>query len=1239
MAGDGESLFGTVASKGIDLVLGPVGDIVASVAKLALQHYLDPRTAPPQHLRLARELRLAQLVALEHVRLAHENAIAELSMREGADERAYGDAVKGYVEQRRKWYTDSLLDVESLDDQDVADLMRWAAGHIQHATGAQRSGKPGDPRPPDGGRAQSPRQRSEQQMLKALRDELQTDAAHHFERFFLRDGTGWYAKWTTSFQNRVDDDRALADQLAQAQNASLLIQGDRLEQLLLLVLDRLPPPVTSHPLPRPFDFSRLIEAKTRHFFGRDRLIAMVERWIDDPSAREQVMLLHAPFGVGKSALMAELCRRRLQRQGAATVVHFCRWDQESTLDPGNIVRSIAAQFARNLPAYAAHLSHDPGARALLEERAASDGSGSAVSALAAWEGGVLRPLAQLHGVLAVPPGVVHVLLVDGLDESSERTSAREGDSLLALIGKAARGQLPPWLRVIVASRPDGGQLFARRADFRFVNLLDPAFTDQLVDLRGFIESRCTTLAAPGGPLSPPALQLLGHTPDQLVEAILSVSDGLFLVAEQVFDFIESRDFSPTALAQLLDRVRPVPGIESFLDWSFHERVRRQGHDVALTRDVLGVIAAARDPLPAEAVAAVLARSGHGRHEAATVRAVLLSLGGLVVDRPPASQEDLGGWTFAHKSIEEWLDPQTPVNRMDGRRPAGVYSIDRTGSLRRIEACCLSAAHGEGTVPEFRPYLSTWGVAHLLEGGQLAGAVSLLAWQLDEMQDPRRPHSAYREQEAQVIEQLRLRFRRLDEQPTRTDAELARLDRRALQQVLRAREYETGKYQPLIRALAQYHGEQWEAIRDGLLRHDDDLVLRNDIGVAMARAWHAAPAAAAQALWQQILSLSEASEGSPQREVAGYAVKHICQRIDPEPPWWQAEEVLQPLRSLLARYAASGSATDRMVASEALLALAVQGEDVRSWVPPEVERFWHPAWPNQQAEVDAIQVLLASGRELETPSPAQSTVLAQQALAARLGRALGNHALFGPGAALGEQQALRETLWPMSHQQCGKDYVGDALQALHGLGERPEGFAFDLVQLLMLHPLWDIGEVGSNLLADLVKRSQGRRMTWVDALMATDDAHWRLRYGAVDAAFTAGAVDGYAKFCDVVVRAGMSDDARDPYHRVRGICADDLHAYLKQLDSDRRRAALAPGQPLALLLQHWLRTADDIWLLEYLHAVMHLLGTGRQQLPEVVASLLQVELAAALPQDAGRPFHELERDEFLKRVELARAARR
>jgi len=59
------------------------------------------------------------------------------------------------------------------------------------------------------------------------------------------------------------------------------------------------------------------------------------------------------------------------------------------------------------------------------------------------------------------------------------------------------------------------------------------------------------------------------------------------------------------------------------------------------------------------------------------------------------------------------------------------------------------------------------------------------------------------------------------------------------------------------------------------------------------------------------------------------------------------------------------------------------------------------------------------------------------------------------------------------------------------------------------------------------------------------------------------------------------------------------------------------------------------LLEYLHALMHMLALQRPALPEVANALMPATLAEALRVDAMCPFYELSGDQFLERVEARR----
>jgi len=1229
---DEEGLFNKAVSALVDHCTDLLGGFVSERLKSHAEKLTDRLTAwhsaPPEFFDLTIELRRTQLEALHYVRDRHLEVLRATGLGapdgKAADDHSFNETLSAFLDKRWQWFGDRAIDASALTDSDRADLLRWSVNLVGACADAGTAGR---------------RAASEALMLRTLAAEFGQPIPVRFEQLFrgnANPNSGWHGKWMANLQDRIRKNPELSTQLLLAQGAAALGQIDHLTSLANEILARLPSTETTDlfALPAPDVFGSVIEEKTKDFYGRERLIAEIEAWMRDPRPAEQVMLIHAQLGVGKSALMAELCRRRTAQYPRATVVHFCRWDQEDSLEPAHIVRNIAAQFARNIAAYGAELGRNQALKAVLDEKSALE------DPVSAWQRGVVAPLRELRAGDAPGAHETHVVLVDGLDESAERSRTRGGEPLLSLIAKAARGQLPTWLRVVLASRPDQ-QLFARRSDFRFVDLQDGPASDNHQDLRGYVAQRRDALFERLGAASTRALMdQLQRTPEGLVDEVTAMSDPLFLVAEQVFRFIDSADFTPKALGELLNRARVVPGIDSFLEWSFNERVRRQGYSASDVRDVLGVIAAAHDPLPPEAIAAVLAAGGAAQ-SVEHVSAILRALSGLVVERHNADDDRPEGCTFAHKYIEEWLDPQSKQSRGEGRPLAGDYAVRRVTSRQRIEAHCLALSQRRSPGKEagsFAHYFERWGIEHLLDADHVAAAVRLLAELLSQLpQHPPRDgyEDACRTKEARVLERLDQLFRDADAGDG-GGAELRSLESRALRQVLQEREYETGKYESVIRALVQFHPLHWPDMRSQLLRKDEDLVFRSDIGVAMAKAWHAARRDSAEQgrLFDDIGTLADAPEGSAQREIAGYAIKHICQRIEPE-PWWKA--VAPALKPMIERSARSPSPTDRMVAGEALLALAVQGVAVFEWVPADVAGFWQPYWPNLCGDIDAIRVLL-SQRAGTAPgsAPALATVLQQHRLADQLAKRLQSDPLLDIGGALCTVKDLSDAIWPQAHQQCGKSVFDAALDPLAGIADEPNGFAFDLVRVLMLHPLWDVTECGANLLADLIKHCRDKPlMSWIDALLDSDVAHWRLRYGAVDAAYTAGRVDGHAKFIQAVLKAGYSDSQSDPYGRVRGICCDDLNAYMKDLDGEQRRALLAPDRPLGALVRHWLETADDVWLLEYLHALMHMLALQRPALPEVANALMPATLAEALRVDAMCPFYELSGDQFLERVEARR----
>lgn len=968
--------------------------------------------------------------------------------------------------------------------------------------------------------------------------------------------------------------------------------------------------------PEAQNFSGYAQAKRAGFFGRGSLQALVDDWLR--AGEHRVLMLLAPFGVGKTAFMAQL-EERFRSAGYTTIVHYCRFDEQETLQPGRIVQSLATQFAQQMPAYRDAVLADREAQRCIAQAIADP--------RAAWSRGVVDMLRALPA----PEGPGHLILVDGLDESLELhhgQDKRQG-SLLDLVLGAASGRLPGWLRVVISSR-DVELLGPQRGALSYVDMLGPHAAANEQDLRDYIRSRL-----PDSPLAA-LLPAVGLSEEAFVGQLVGLCDGKFLLAHYVFQEAWAGGLDAGSMRRLLAGDGTLSGMDVFYQNTFERRVARTGLDVRKTVAVLGQVAVALDPLPAEAIASVLAGLQVDRSD---VHAVVEAFSGLL------RHDAAGGITFDHFSIEQWLDPFRPEGRLggrDGRPKAGRFAIERAMSLQRLQAHCAAQAARPAPLAQagsFGRYLQRYGVVHLLDAGALAPALSLLValFRAQERQPPRLL-------EAQVIDAIDQALARFDSGGHDEASTLLRgLSSEHMMQLLQTRDYQTGKFEPVIRGLVQFHAQTWQDIQPRLLAQgDEDLVLRDDIGVAYAEAWHSSAGAEQQRLLAEIEAMATDAADDDRREIAGYALKHICQRLDPQ-PWWR---VIEPtLRRLVAGFAASASEGDRMVAGEILLALALQGEPVTGdgWVADA--GFWRPVWPNLAVDVAAIHVALGErpeGPDAEArlgPLVMQELASAwqQQALADALTERLLDDPLFSKADGEATLQRLYDVVLSQAQQQADKTALGDAFAALERLVDRVEhrGLLSDLVRRLMLHPLWDVTESASNLVSDLIQRQAPRGDRWwlVDALVEADPALWRLRYGGVDAAFTAGAVHGYARFRAALLK--MKDDC---HCRVRGICVDDLRAWVRpsraagrHTDSAHRRRILRDPE-IAQLVQRWLTEADDSWLLEYLYLLLHDIACQEPKDLPLVRQLMPASLSRWLQLDGSRPFYLLDRQTFLERME-------
>ncbi|MBK9084692.1 MAG: DUF4062 domain-containing protein [Sterolibacteriaceae bacterium] len=417
-----------------------------------------------------------------------------------------------------------------------------------------------------------------------------------------------------------------------------------------------------------WDFSAYMAHKGKDFVGRSWLFRDIDAWLAQPAPR--ALLIRADFGVGKSAIMAELIRRN--PAGAIVGWHFCQHDTQDTLNPVTFVRSLAAQFATALPGY----------RTLVEAEAAlQDGLDRAGEDPAStFEAAIVAPLARIE-----PPNGPRLLVVDALDEALEFDAAagqRHGSIIRLLANKA--GRLPDWLRLLVTSRNNPDVI--RPLSTFGLKEIDAENIANQADLRDYALLRCMR--------EPLATRLCetNRSAEDIADLLRDKSLGKFLYTIRALDDLENGNISPDDLAGL------PPGMDSFYLDAFERRFARAGRNYNEARDLLGVLALAKEPLPLATLAEIL-----GQPEAA-LQAVRRLLPDFIRLRGKL-------WAFDHFSLAEWL---TGVGN-DGFARAGDYAVVVAAAAERLSAWALQRiSHGNAHESQ---YLVRHLAAHLADANE------------------------------------------------------------------------------------------------------------------------------------------------------------------------------------------------------------------------------------------------------------------------------------------------------------------------------------------------------------------------------------------------------------------------------------------------------------------------------------------------------------------------------------------
>ena len=294
------------------------------------------------------------------------------------------------------------------------------------------------------------------------------------------------------------------------------------------------------------------------------IFAKVERWLNERSSPNRVMVISGNAGMGKSVISAVMCEKK-QEAGRLAGCHFCQHDRARHRKPKVMLQSLASQLCDFLPDYK---------KALVEKLSRNLGveiNNMEVKEL--FEVLFEEPLTSLND-----PGLTYLMVIDGLDESEFQGR----NELLDVIANYFQG-LPLWIRFLVTTRPEMN--IAENLKDLHPLQLDPNVKENVKDIQLCFEKQISHL-----------LQL--ESRGNILQVLVQKSEGVMLYAHYLIDFITKEVSFVTP--ELLDSILPS-GISSVYHSYFKRLETELCSKVKVAKDqflnFLHALTAAREPLP------------------------------------------------------------------------------------------------------------------------------------------------------------------------------------------------------------------------------------------------------------------------------------------------------------------------------------------------------------------------------------------------------------------------------------------------------------------------------------------------------------------------------------------------------------------------------------------------------------------------------------------------------------------
>lgn len=408
---------------------------------------------------------------------------------------------------------------------------------------------------------------------------------------------------------------------------------------------------------------------------REWIFTSVEKWLDDPSSSNRVMVISGNAGMGKTVISAVLSQR-MQEAGRLLGSHFCQHNNARYRNPQLMLQSLASHLSHSMPEYKNALVEQ------LSRNLGKDVNGMGIEELFALL--FKEPLNAL-----TDPGRNFLLVIDGLDESEYQGR----NELLDVIG----GQfckLPVWIRFLVTTRPERSIVTALKHLNPFQ--LEQNQEENLKDIQILFEMKLTQ-------------QIRDEDKSALLKELVRKSEGLFLYAHFLIDFIQ-RNVSFLNLEQLESTL--PEGISSVYLSYFARLEKELRNELKVEEEhilrFLCAITASQEPLPIEFVCRLLSPSGRSLTAQRRINKAVACISALLPIRD-------GCIHFFHKSVKDWLTDASCYGQHD-------FTVDEKEGHEILFNLCTTelenvqqkGVHEATQFSSTEKYALQHGVQHMLE---------------------------------------------------------------------------------------------------------------------------------------------------------------------------------------------------------------------------------------------------------------------------------------------------------------------------------------------------------------------------------------------------------------------------------------------------------------------------------------------------------------------------------------------